>query len=748
MASRGTWRVSLVPVHAALFAFVACSGDDTAVSRPDAAPPDAAAGGDAGAPPPAPVDSGADAGPFRAPFGLDARPRNPACVAPKRPVNDTTVAFTPPFPSLPVVALPTSLHQAPGDPSRFYATTQTGRVYWWDNVPTASTLHLAATVGAFYNGVGGELGLLGMAFDPAYATTRKVYLSYTSKLPTGDLQGNLERFKTHDGGATFVFDGVVMTWVQPGPAHAGGKIVFGPDGYLYLGLGEGNDPPRAQDLTVLNGKILRVAVGATGPAGIPPSNPFAGGGPNRREIFAWGLRNPWQFSFDAQTGDLWAGDVGEVGWEEVGRIEAGGNYGWPLREGAHCFDPPTGCARPDLIDPVWEYPHADLDTAVVGGFVYRGKKLPGLFGSYVFADYVSGRVRALSTDALGAVAVKVLGQLLGPYIPVLGEDLAGELHFWTGEGKLLSIVPAGPPPPPSSFPATLSDTGCVEPKDPRVFASGVLPYTINAPFWSDGAEKRRGLALPDGARIAEVASGDLDLPIGSVVLKEFSLGGKRIETRYLVRHDDGGWAGYTYEWNDAETAASRVVGGKARKVGAATWIFPTEGQCLGCHTAAAGRTLGLELAQLDREHVYTATNRLSNQIATFDHIGLFAAKPSKPAPYVDPLGTASTETRARVHLHTNCSFCHRPGGGGRGTANFSYPAGVKSMAVCNVDPVAGDLGKAGAKLLVPGNPGLSILLTRSRATDLHRMPPYGSRVVDTLGTKLLEDWITGLKACP
>ncbi|HZD53710.1 MAG TPA: PQQ-dependent sugar dehydrogenase, partial [Woeseiaceae bacterium] len=230
---------------------------------------------------------------------------------------------------------------------------------------------------------------------------------------------------------------IVLRIPQPNTNHDGGNIVFGPDGFLYIGFGDGGgagDPDEnGQDTTTLLGTILRVDVDGGTPYAIPTDNPFASdtncvdgvGTADCPEIFAWGFRNPWRFSFDAGTGELWVGDVGQNTWEEIDRVELSGNYGWNDREGAHCFDPPTGCST-DSIDPITEYGH-DVGSSVTGGYVYRGADIPDLTGFYVFGDFGSGRIWVVSTESEQDTAPdELLDTPLG--ISSFAESNAGELY--------------------------------------------------------------------------------------------------------------------------------------------------------------------------------------------------------------------------------------------------------------------------------------------------------------------------------
>jgi hypothetical protein len=218
-----------------------------------------------------------------------------------------------------------------------------------------------------------------------------------------------------------------------------------------------------------------------------------------------------------------------------------------------------------------------------------------------------------------------------------------------------------------------------------------------------------------------------------------------------MRHADGDWGGYSYEWNDAETEATLLPAGKTKQVGGQTWTYPNRAQCMQCHTAAAGRSLGPEVLQLNGDFVYSATNRLSNQLATLDHIGFFDAPLADPktlpklsAPYGgDPL-----EARARSYLHANCANCHREGGPGKGPERFHFATPAKDVGACGAAPTEGDLGVTGAKLIAPGDPTKSVLALRMKATDSKRMPPLATRVVDAKGTALIDDWIRATATCP
>ena len=691
-----------------------------------------------------------------APFGLDTRPANPRCVAPPRAIESTGIRLEPVYPAL-TFDEPVLLLTAPGDRTRVFVVEKKGIVRVFSNTPGVATTSIFIDIRARVSSASGEAGLLGMAFDPAFAANGRVYLSYTGHggLTNVDLLSLVSRFTSGDGGRTL--DASTETTIfgpleQPFENHNGGNIAFGPDGLLYMGFGDGGDgsDPKGngQNVDVFFGKMLRVDVRSGTPYGIPPDNPFADGG-GKKEIFALGLRNPWRWSFDKKLGELWLGDVGEDTFEEIDKIELGGNYGWSVREGQGCLTPAQTCRSEDLIAPVISYRHDD-GSSVTGGYVYRGNAIPDLVGTYVYGDFSSGNIWGLFKDALGD---KLAPRLLNaggpnPSIASFGQDEDGELYVVDfATGKILQIVSAAGSKP-VAFPQTLSATGCFDPADVKNPGPSLIPYGVNAALWSDGTQKDRFFAIPDGEKIAIADDGDLDLPPGSVTLKTFFLGGRRIETRYFVRHEDGGWAGYTYEWNDAQTDATLLADDKTKRVWDRDWYFLTRAQCLKCHTKGSGGTLGLELAQLNGDFVYP-NHRRSNQIATLQHLGLFEVPPPDDRPRLaDPRAQGPLADRARAYLHSNCSMCHRPGTGGQGPMDFRVTTPLREASTCNEDPQNGTLGIAGAKILVPGDPSKSLISARMHAAVTERMPPLASQFVDLAGTKVVDDWIRSLKACP
>ncbi len=292
---------------------------------------------------------------------------------------------------------------------------------------------------------GNEQGLLGLAFHPDHRHNGRLFVNYNRREDGATVLVEYKR-QGNELQVSVATERVLMTVPQPYLNHNGGMVAFGPDGYLYVGRGDGGsrgDPQnRAQNLEELLGKILRIDVDHERPYAIPGDNPFAKGG-GRAEIFAFGVRNPWRFSFDRQTGMLWLADVGQHKWEEVDIVVAGGNYGWRLMEGTHCYNPDPGCGSEGLVFPLAEYGHEQGRCSITGGYVYRGGAVPALRGSYLFGDYCSGELFSIPSLANRRTSMtpKVLMQT-GMRISSFGEDEAGEVYVVDHKGGVYRVAPA------------------------------------------------------------------------------------------------------------------------------------------------------------------------------------------------------------------------------------------------------------------------------------------------------------------
>ena len=323
---------------------------------------------------------------------------------------------------------------------RLFLVLQPGRIVVFENDPGVQSAETFLDIRERVNDSGNEEGLLGLAFDPAFAENGYFYVNYTASGPRRTVVSRFSVDADDSGRADAGSELVFLEVAQPYRNHNGGHVAFGPDGMLYVGLGDGGSSgdPRGngQDTSTLLGTILRIDVSAldeTGGYAVPPDNPFADGGTARPEIWAYGLRNPWRFSFDRETGDLWAADVGQNRYEEIDLVRPGRNYGWNVMEGSKCFRP-TNCDTRGLEMPVAEYGR-DGGCSVTGGYVYRGRRLPTLYGAYLYADFCSGKIWALRHDG-AAVTEQMLVADTGLSISSFGEDASGEVYVLTFEGAV------------------------------------------------------------------------------------------------------------------------------------------------------------------------------------------------------------------------------------------------------------------------------------------------------------------------
>ena len=290
---------------------------------------------------------------------------------------------------------------------------------------------------------GGERGLLGLAFHPDYRHNGRFFINYTRKPDGATVVAEYHRGAT--AASASQDERILLIVPQPYPNHNGGMVAFGPDGYLYVGLGDGGskgDPDnRAQNPKDLLGKILRIDVDRGDPYGIPVDNPFVKQG-GRPEIYALGLRNPWRFSFDMKTGNLWVADVGQYKWEEIDLVARGGNYGWRVMEGTHCFHPSTHCQTTTFSPPLYEYTHEKGRCSITGGYVYRGRAISSLAGTYIYGDFCTGEIFALQNSPREQPlneARMILKTSL--QISSFGEDAVGEIYVLDHKGGVYRLSP-------------------------------------------------------------------------------------------------------------------------------------------------------------------------------------------------------------------------------------------------------------------------------------------------------------------
>jgi glucose/arabinose dehydrogenase len=349
------------------------------------------------------------------------------------------------FPNLTFVE-PVAIENAPDGENRLYVIEQPGRIRSFPNTPLAGAAPIFLDITSRVNDSGWEEGLLGLAFHPDYAENGYFYVNYTASGPRRTVVSRFTRSASDPHVADPDSELIIMEISQPFGNHNGGDLTFGPDGYLYIAVGDGgsgNDPQdHSQNTATLLGNVLRVDVNG---GGAPPD---CGAGPNANytipdnaiadgpggacdEIYAWGLRNPWRFSFDPVTGWFWVADVGQVQREEVNIVNNGDNMGWRVKEGSLChipsnYGPP--CNDPSLIDPIWEYGFSGAQS-ITGGFVYRGDRLPELYGKYVYADFMTGHIWALTYDGEAEPVNELLFNFAGNAIATFGLDENQHLYF-------------------------------------------------------------------------------------------------------------------------------------------------------------------------------------------------------------------------------------------------------------------------------------------------------------------------------
>jgi uncharacterized repeat protein (TIGR03806 family) len=715
----------------------------------------ACGGGGSGTDPGVPVDPG--------PFGLTQRVAlGNALTFPSSAPSPGSLTPALAYPNL-AFTRPVFLTAAPDGTDRVFVVEQAGRILVFPNrsnvlaTERRTFLDLRPPNGPV-TGTGNEEGLLGLAFDPEYATNGTFYVHYSALNPRRSIFARYTVSADPDlanpGGQ------VILTLLDQYDNHNGGWIGFGPDGYLYVAMGDeggANDPnDNGQDLADLHGKVWRLDVRGQTTYAIPSDNPFVGTAGARGEIWCLGMRNPWRCSFDRNTGELWCGDVGQGSREEISKLRAGGNFGWPVYEGNRSNRNPSTLPPSAFDAPVIDYDRNSGST-VVGGYVYRGPTLATVRGAYVYGDYGSGNVWALvpsGSTVLSNTPVATVNGLVS-----FGEDRDAELYAVSLNGGIYRFTESGGGG--GTFPQTLSATGLFTNTAALQPHPGLIEFDVNSPLWSDGAAKRRWIALPDGSRIGFSPTEAWEFPPGTVMVKHFELelvvgdpsSRTRLETRVLIR-DTSGWAGFTYRWNAAQTDADLLAGGEdatytvedpAAPGGTRqqVWRFPSRTDCLRCHTVAAGGVLGVRTGQLHRDFPYPAMT--DNQLRAWNGIGLFSTNigpASAHGAWTRPDdASASLTLRARSYMAANCAQCHLPDGPAPGGIDLRWGVATGAMNVVGVRPTNGDLGLADPWRVRAGDRAASVLYLRTTRLDATRMPPLAHELLDPLADTLLGGWI-------
>jgi glucose/arabinose dehydrogenase len=690
------------------------------------------------------LDQTVEAGAPARTWALDVRPVSPTCRGVDEPAPvvapNARIAFQP----LTKTSLQRLVDITP-QAGRLYVADQRGYVR---SIASDGTVAQVLDISSEVN-VGYDSGLLSIAFHPKFKDNGFVYLAFTTPHPQQPpppgvvFLSVLARFESKDGGLTIdpATEKRLLVRDQPTVNHQGNKVVFGPDGFLYFACGDGGvfRSPNGQDTDSLFGKVLRIDVDNGDPYAIPPTNPFASGG-GAPEVFAYGFRNPWRFSFDVPTGDLWLGDVGQERWEEIDKVVRGGNYGFAVKEGRECFLAAT-CDSTGLIDPIVVHDHTEA-YAIIGGVVYRGTKVPGLTGKYVYADNVTGRFWSLATDVAAPVPERLDEGLDRVSPSSFALDADGEIVFVSNAGKAYRIVA---PPVAADIPPTLSATGCVDAADPKKPVADLFPYDVNVPQSLDGSTADRFLSIPEDAQLGVLDHARLSLPPRSVAMRTIRAEGRLLETQFLMRRPDASWATYTYAWSDDQKDAQLATAPVSITLPSGRVHLVAPDECVKCHDSAAGTprvdlTLGLEAAQLDRGDVDFGGGRRGNPLVTLEHLGMLAAPivPGSYDPLPSPTGYDTIGRRARAYLHANCASCHD--GALPDDIDLRFFTPLRDTHVCR----PGTLPSGGSAILEPGDAEGSQLFTSVRTTGEGRMPTVGSRVPDAAGVRLLSDWIGSL----
>jgi glucose/arabinose dehydrogenase/mono/diheme cytochrome c family protein len=606
----------------------------------------------------------------------------------------------------------------------------------------------------------------------------------------------------------------IIEWESDG--HNGVAVCFGLDGMMYLTSGDGTSDSdtdvTGQSTDTLLAKVLRIDVDRTEngkPYAIPKDNPFRDEKRFAPETYATGLRNPWRIACDAKTGHVWVGNNGQDLWEQAYLVRPRDNYGWSVMEGGHVFYANRKLNGTPHTMPTIEHHHSEF-RSLTGGIVYYGPQLPDLNGVYVYGDYSTGRVWGMKHDGAKPVWHR---ELAAPrmQITAFGVNTRGELlvcdHRGGGEGGFYTLVP-NTDAPAANFPRRLSESGLFENVAKHAMKPGVIPYSVNAPFWSDGLHKERFLAIPSKEPIDFKRSRGWDFPDRTVIVKSFALEAeegnpasrKWVETRFLTKQGTE-WFGYTYLWNDAGTDAELLpAGGLDKKFVVKTptgdreqvWHYPSRAECMVCHSRAANYVLGLCEVQMNKDHDYGGCT--SNQLRELEHLGLLKydgtsearavpkargegkglkgkeldeyvsthsqqpnQRPAKASAFlhqspgsfrklVDPYDPAQDLTaRAKSWLHANCASCHVEAGGGNAAMELEFATALDKMRVKGVPPLHHKFDLPDAKLVAPGRPDASVLLKRVSLRGPHQMPPLSSNRVDDRGVALLWEWIATMK---
>ncbi|MEX0272916.1 MAG: Ig-like domain-containing protein, partial [Flavobacteriaceae bacterium] len=696
-----------------------------------------------------------------------------------------------------------------------------GKIYWFDNDESTQQktllVDLSAEVGVVWDG-----GFLGLTAHPEFGNGKNYFYMYyssedsqsrdfpnyytTQSCNSQEYWGNFLFLKRIEVNPTTlnVVPGSLSTLIKVrmyGTTHRGGGLLFGNDGFLYLTTGDQTAFRKSQDIfNNLDGGVLRIDVDKdpskshapirTMPEDhgysdeltgrgyyIPNDNPFLSpGGQRFEEYYTLGHRNPHRMSKDKVTGTMYIGEIGGGRHEEINVVKKGKNFGWPLYEG-YANGPGCGLSMYNNMaheGPLVAFPRSQAN-AIIGGFVYRGTENPDLYGKYICADYGSGEEIWKVDTATGAY--ELITNFAPNNIISFGEDLDGELYLLKqgNNTPLYKMAPGlqnG-----GSVPLLLSETNAFSNLQTLQPSSGLLPYELIEPFWSDGAKKKRWMAIPNNGthntaaeRIVFSEDDVWQFPSGTVLVKHFELPiderdpslVKRLETRFSIKGNDGNFYFLTYKWNDEGTDAVLLTLGLDEELSVTTasggsqtvtWTYPDKGDCVSCHNSVSQGTLGLRTRYLNSDYTYPTTGNTGNQLVTLSHLGILDQNISD----ADTQGyltykvmnnpSASLDEKARSYLDLNCAYCHRPGTGNRAQFDLRMLKSLDETRLLTVGTLQ-PLGISGEAIVKAGDASKSILYHRMNSTDAIAMPPIAKNRVDVQSVSLIEQWINGLDTNP
>lgn len=627
--------------------------------------------------------------------------------------------------------------------------------------------------------------VFGVAFHPEFPKKPWCYITY-SDTPKSVTGAKLSRFRVIDPATPKIkldSEMVMMQWRSHD--HMGSQPLFGPDGFLYLSIGDGQrpNPPdpmnTGQDISDLQASMLRIDVDKTTRDlnyGIPPDNPFVDVPNARGEVWAFGVRNPWRICF-RENGELWVGDVGWEMREMIYRIDKGANYGWSVKEGSQNVKPMSGAHSIPVTKAIIEHDHVEA-RSITGGFFWTSPRIPELVGAYIYGDWMTGKVWALKYDSDNEQIIEHRELIDTPLqIISFAIDEDGDVLIVGYDGTIHRLIPnpllADKESQNNAFPRKLSDTGLFESVIDEKPSAGVIPFEINAHHWADNTTSKRWIGVVGDDQLSlfeksEWTTGDIQgqfkFPHNSVIAKTIYLqldpsnpkSNRRIETQVLHRNNDA-WMAYNYVWNDEQTEAilqENIAVEKEFRIAAPEssdrfrkqkWLHSSRDQCMLCHIWSSGTVHGFKRDQLNRNFEGEKESQLQKMAA----IGLFAEDFEALEPSVSPGDeTASLEKRARAWLQLNCAHCHRQNGGGTGSFVLEDSPSLEDMKLVDMPANQGDFGLTDTKLVVSGDPSRSVLLYRMMKSGHGRMPQFGSAVVDDQGVLLLYDWIKSLADSP